>query len=290
MQASKPTTDLVDELREWWAGNARTLPWRESRDPWAILVSEVMAQQTQVERVGPAWQRFCIRFPTAPAAAAAPVAAIVEEWAGLGYNRRAIHLHGAAVRITEVHAGQVPADLEDLLALPGVGPYTARAILVFAFERDAAVVDTNVGRVLARLAGRALSPAEAQNRADELTPSGDAWAWNQAMLDFGALVCTKREPDCRACPVRRRCRWAGTGVDPAVGSAAVGRGQSRFDGSDRQGRGRLVQALRSAPVPDAALAEVMGWPDDPDRARRVADGVIADGLARRTLGGLDLPQ
>ena len=180
------------------------------------------------------------------------------------------------------HDGRVPDDLDDLLALPGIGPYTARAVLAFAFEQDGfGVLDTNVARVLARRRGRPLRRAEAQAAADAAVPSGSAWAWNQAQLDLGATVCTARSPACDGCPVRVGCAWAAAGrpaPDPAVGSAGVSGGQSRFEGSDRQGRGRLVAAVRSGPVPSEDLARVMGWPDDPDRARRVAATVVADGL------------
>ena len=287
-RAPEPDPDHAAILR-WWAANARDLPWRDTRDPWAILVSEIMAQQTQVERVIPAWTRFLERMPTPAAAAAEPVATIVELWSGLGYNRRAVMLHAAARRIVEEHGGRVPNDLDELLVLRGVGPYTARAVMVFAFEADVAVVDTNVGRILARWHGAPLGPTEVQVMADDSVPGGAAWAWNQALLDFGATVCTKRAPACSRCPVRSRCGWTGSGPDPAVGSAAVSGGQSRFEGSDRQGRGRLVAALRRGAVERDRLAAVMGWPGDDERADRVAAGVIADGLAAWSGSTLRLP-
>lgn len=266
-------------ILRWWESNARDLPWRATRDPWPVLVSEVMAHQTQVERVVPIWTRFVGRFPTPAAAAAEPAGAIVELWSGLGYNRRAVMVHEAARRIVERHGGRVPDDLDALMALPGVGPYTARAVLVFAFERDEAVVDTNVGRVLARWRGMPLGSSEVQQFANALVFAGEAWTWNQAMLDFGAMVCTKRAPACLHCPVRSTCGWAGVGPDPAVGSAGVSGRQSPFEGSDRQGRGRLVEALRSGAVDRDRLAIVMGWPGEDERAGRVAAGVVADGLA-----------
>jgi len=246
-----------------------------------------MLQQTQVARVVPRWQAFLNRFPDPPTCAAAPVGAVIEAWAGLGYNRRGVTLHRCAVVVTEEHGGRLPEDLGALLALPGIGPYTARAVLAFAFEHDVAVLDTNVARVLARTTGRSLRPREAQDAADALVPAEAGWAWNQALLDLGAQVCRARGPDCGACPVAATCAWRGEGTDPAVGSAGVSGGQSRFEGSDRQGRGRLVDALRQAPVTDVAAAT--GWPDDPDRAARVADGLVADGLARRDGASLHLP-
>lgn len=281
--------ELVQGVRRWWSEHARDLPWRHTRDPWHILVSETMAQQTQVARVIPKWHAFLERFPTASAAASAGPGAIVEMWDGLGYNRRAVQLHACAVALVDEHDGVPPADLDALLRLPGVGPYTARAILAFAFESDVGVLDTNVGRVLARWADAPFAPRAAQDRADVLVPPGAGWEWNQALLDFGATVCTKRSPACDECPVKPWCAWTGQGPDPAVGSAAVSGGQSKFEGSDRQGRGRLVHALRSGTVADAELADVMGWPDDVPRARRVARTLRQDRLAVLTGGVWSLP-
>jgi len=275
-------------LLTWWeAERRRDLPWRATRDPWAVLVCEVMAQQTQVGRVAERWGPFLERFPTTADCAAAPVAEVLRWWSGLGYNRRALALHRCATAVVEHHGGRLPSDLPALLALPGIGPYTARAVAAFAFELDHGVVDTNSARVLARWAGRRLSAREAQDAANEAVPAGWAWAWNQAMLDLGASVCTRRDPRCADCPVQARCAWRSAGnpaPDPADGSAGVSGGQSRFDGSDRQGRGRLVEALRSADVPTTAIAAAMGWPDDVDRATRVAATLVADGLIEQTEG------
>ena len=149
-------TDRQAALLEWWDGQRRDLPWRTTRDPWAVLVCEVMAQQTQVARVAERWRPFLDRFPTPAALAEAPAAEAIRWWSGLGYNRRALALHGAAVAIVRDHAGRLPADLDALLALPGIGPYTARAVLAFAFEADHGIVDTNTARVLARWEGRRL--------------------------------------------------------------------------------------------------------------------------------------
>ena len=280
-------------LIDWWASHGRDLPWRRSRDPWAVLVSELMLQQTQVARVVDRYVRFLDRFPTVRSCARAAVGEVVEEWAGLGYNRRAVHLHRAATACVERHGGAVPDDLAGLLALPGVGPYTARAVLVFAHERDIGLVDTNAGRFVARaLAGRPLGPTEAQALADEGVPQGWGWTWGQAVFDLGATVCRKRAPRCDACPVRVHCAWARAGFpdpDPIDGSAGISAPQGRFDGSDRQGRGRLVDALRAAPVADDDLAAVMGWPQDPERARRVATTLERDGLASRAGDRWHLP-
>lgn len=274
---------LSDALLGWSETEGwRDLPWRRTRDPWAVLVSELMLQQTQVARVVPKYAAFLRRFPTPAACAAAPVGEIVRMWAGLGYNRRAVNLHLAASACVEHHAGGVPDTLDGLLALPGVGPYTARAVLAFAHERDVAVLDTNAARVVARLRGRSMTVGEAQAAADSLVPAGKGWRWNQAILDLGATVCTKRSPRCERCPVARSCVWFGTGrvaPDPAEGSGATSGRQPAFVGSDRQGRGRVVDALRLGPLPVDRLAHVAGWPDDPARADRVAASLVAEGLA-----------
>jgi A/G-specific adenine glycosylase len=286
-------------LLAWGGAHLRDLPWRATRDPWAVLVSEVMTQQTGVDRVVPRYHAFLARFPDPAACAAAPVGDVVRLWVGLGYNRRPLNLHRCASALVERHGGVLPADLGALLALPGVGPYTARAVLAFAFERPVGVVDTNVGRVLARWSGRPLRPVEAQVLADRLVaaaagPGGDegSWRWNQSVMELGASVCRRRRPGCRACPVAAWCGWAGDALappDPADGSAGVSTGQPRFAGSDRQGRGRLVAALCRGPVPAATVATVMGWPDDVARADRVTAGLLDDGLAVRAGDVLRLP-
>lgn len=285
--ASSDETALSDEtvafvrasVGRWAQSVRRDLPWRATHDAWAVLVSESMLQQTQAARVVPKYESFLSRFPTVTSCAAAGVGEVVDAWAGLGYNRRAVFLHRLAVTVVERHDGHIPDDLDALLALPGVGAYTARAVLVFAFERDVAVVDTNIGRVLARLCGQRLRLSTAQRFADRLVPAGGGWEWNQSMLDLGALVCVAQSARCAQCPVRTVCRWRGEGADPARSSAGVSRGQSRFAGSDRQGRGRLVDALRRGPLDRDALALAAGWPDDLPRARRVAETLVTDGLA-----------
>ncbi|MGH7910464.1 MAG: A/G-specific adenine glycosylase, partial [Candidatus Dormibacteraceae bacterium] len=181
----------------------RDLPWRHTRDPWAVLVSEVMLQQTQAARVVPRWTAFLGAFPTAEACAAAAQSAVVARWQGLGYNRRAVSLHQAARAVTLQHGGRFPLTEAGLRSLPGVGPYTARALRAFAFEEAVGVVDVNAGRVLARaVAGRPLALPEAQALADDLCPTDAAWRWNQAMLDLGAVWCVRRAPRCLVCPVR----------------------------------------------------------------------------------------
>ncbi len=260
-----------------------------------MLVSELMLQQTQVNRVVPRYGAFLRRFPTAATCAAARVGDVVTAWAGLGYNRRAVNLHRTRVlggRPTT--AVSCPDDLAALLALPGIGPYTARALLAFAWERDVGVVDTNAARVLARTHGRSLRPSEVQALADRAVPAGRGWAWNQAMLDLGATVCRTRSPDCTVCPVAAGCAWrrAGGGEpDPARGSAGTSTGQSRFEGSDRQGRGRLVDRLRrDGRLDPAVMAEAAGWPDDAARTAAVVASLVRDGLAvEHEDGSLSLP-
>lgn len=278
---SLPLTARPAAVLTWWEPLRRDLPWRQTRDPWAVLVCEVMAQQTQVARVAERWGPFVERFPTPAALAAEPSAEVIRWWRGLGFNRRALNLHRAATVIVECHSGHVPDDLGGLLALPGIGAYTARAVLAFAFEHDHGIVDTNTARVLARWAGERLGRTAVQAAADAHVPGGQAWAWNQAMLDLGATVCLRRAPLCGECPVNARCRWWSDGrpePDPADGTAGVSVGQSTFVGSDRQGRGRLVDALRSRTVTTKELAVVMGWPDDLARAQKVASTLVADGL------------
>ena len=293
---------IVADLHTWGAATLRDLPWRRTRDPWAVLVSEAMLQQTQVARVVDRFAPFLDRFPTPAAMAAAPLADVLEEWAGLGYYRRARDLHRSATAIVADHAGRVPATLPALLALPGIGAYTARAVLALAHGQDHGVVDTNAARVLARaVTGRSMTATETQRLADTLVPRGQAWLHNQALLDLGATVCTARVPRCDVCPLRGRCAWrrAGGGDrrvadapdDPALRTAGTSRPQATFAGSDRQGRGRLLAALRGPGRGLTAdeLDTVTGW-GDPDRSRRVADGLAADGLAEWSRGRLRSPR
>lgn len=291
---SPALTPMQRALLDWSDRTRRDLPWRRTRDPWAILVSELMLQQTQVARVVPKYSAFLERFPTPASCATAPAADVVRSWAGLGYNRRAVNLHRAAQACVERHDGRLPTTLDALLELPGIGPYTARAVLAFSSANaDVGVLDTNAARVTARLGGRRLGAADAQRAADAAVPAGHGWAWNQAILDLGATVCTKRIARCDVCPLTSHCAWLRAGhpaPDPAEGSAGTSGRPSVFEGSDRQARGRLVDALRLGPVAFAELGPTMGWPDDPIRAERVAASLVVDGLAARTPDGdLALP-
>jgi A/G-specific adenine glycosylase len=269
----------VIQILDWGMPRLRDLPWRATRDPWLVLVAEVMLQQTQARRVIPVWQAFCAAYPTPRACADASLGDILRVWQGLGYPRRARDLHAAAELIVARHGGRVPDDLAALLDLPGVGRYTARAVLTFAFERDVAVVETNIARVLARVAGRRLTLGEVQEFADSLVPAGDGWAWNQVMMDLGATVC-RPVPACDGCPVRDVCGWQRAGrpePDPAVGSAAVSGRQAPYEGSDRQARGRVLGQLARGPAPAA------GFPP------RIVAGLITDRLVVRSGSDLQLP-
>lgn len=261
----------------------RDLPWRRTRDPWAVLVSEVMLHQTQVARVVPRWERFLLRWPTPAACAEASLGEVLSEWQGLGYPRRGRDLRRAAAVCVDRYGGAVPAELHDLLELPGVGPYTARAVLVFAHERELGVVDTNIARVLARRANRSLRPGEAQAAADSWVPAGRSWEWNQILMDLGATRCRPR-PDCEGCPVS--CAWRDAGhplPDPAVGTAGASRRQAPYDGSDRQLRGIVLAGVLDGPARpvDQQLVDHVGQ----DRIAAVVESLVADGLVARDRHG-----
>ncbi len=273
---------FADTVLDWYAVAARDLPWRRPGvSPWAVLVSEMMLQQTPVARVLPAYEAWLARWPEPADCAAEPAGEAVRMWGKLGYPRRALRLHEAATTIAERHGGVVPADLDELLALPGVGAYTARAVASFAYAARHPVVDTNVRRVVARAVlgqGDAGPPSTTRDLAavEALLPAEPARAarFGVATMELGALVCTARAPRCGDCPVRARCAWRAAGSPPYAGP--VPRPQ-RFAGTDRQVRGLLLDVLRGAdsPVPAATLDAV--WSDGVQRARAL-DGLVADGL------------
>jgi A/G-specific adenine glycosylase len=243
---------LSAPLLHWYRRDARDLPWRRTRDPWAILVSEVMLQQTQAARVVPYYERFLDRFPDPAACAAAPAAAVLRAWSGLGYNRRALALHRAAAVVAR------DGWPDDLVRLPGVGPYTAAAVATFAFGAAVLAVDVNVRRVLDRTGMAVPSP----------TPE-----LNQALIELGATTCTKRAPRCGACPLADGC----AGPEPP---ARPSRRRERFEDTDRWVRGRVMAALVAGDgLPDVA----------PERLRRALDGLERDGLIEREGGPLRLP-
>ena len=274
---------ITDDLLTWGLPRLRDFPWRATRDPWHVLVSEIMLQQTNVGRVHGRFERFVALAPTPAACAVRPLADLLVEWQGMGYPRRCRNIQEAAKVIVDRHGGEVPRDLDALMALPGIGPYTARAVLAFAFGDDAAVVDTNVARVISRVEGRALKPRETQMLADEILASGLARDWNQVIMDFGATLCVARSPHCHECPIATKCRWNGRGEDPARTTAFTSRPQGRFEGSDRQARGKLMKALTAGGVVIGALATVMEI-DDPSRAQQLARSLVDDGLIEESEG------
>jgi A/G-specific adenine glycosylase len=242
---------LQSAVLEWYAANRRDLAFRRTRDPWAVLVSEVIAQQTQAVRAAEAWQRFIEAFPTPTALAAVSPATVIRAWRGLGYNRRAIALREAAIRIVEDHDGRVPDTLEALTALPGVGPYTARAILAFAFDRPVAPIDTNIRRVLDRAMGPLpTAPKALQSTADGFVPEAGPATWSHALMDLGATICVARAPRCDACPIRTLCRSTRTGTSMTLDRAqsqGAGSRTTPFPNTIRWRRGRILDRLRDAP-------------------------------------------
>jgi A/G-specific adenine glycosylase len=288
-----PTTinDARELVLDWFGRAGRGLPWRATRDPYRVLVAEMLAQQTQAARAAAAWPRFLERFPDVEALAAATPAEVLRAWQGIGYNRRALALRAAAQAVVE--RGGWPDTVEGLAALPGIGPYTARAVACFALGLQVAPVDTNVARVLARaLAGSDpgdLTPAARQRLADAAMPHGRAWEWSSALMDVGALHCRPR-PRCQGCPLADRCRWRALGAAaprPRPGN------QAPFRTSDRRWRGAVVRALAAAPggLDAAALARAVdaGAADRPAGwfegllARLEGEGMVergADGVLR----------
>lgn len=286
--------DLAAPLIAWYRGNARVLPWREAGfGAWGVLVSEFMLQQTPVARVIPHLEAWLERWPTPADLAASPPADAVHQWANLGYPRRALWLHRAAVEIRDRHEGTVPRRVDDLLALTGIGDYTARAVAAFAYGDRHPVVDTNTRRVLARAVDGRSQPGPPSK--GDLTamaavlPDGrdDAAVFNAAAMELGAVVCTARSPRCKQCPIAAQCAWRAAGY-PDTGDTR--RRQATYEGSDRQARGAVLRALRdAAPQPLALSTVIPDWPDAQQRDRAI-DSLVADGLAEALEGRLRLPQ
>ena len=270
---------LLSPVASWYETNKRYLPWRGA-GAWGVLVSEVMLQQTPVARVLPAYLAWTARWPSPASLAAAAPAEVLTAWGRLGYPRRALNLHRASVVIVDHHGGSVPDDLHALTSLPGIGEYTARAVSVFGFGRRHGVVDVNVRRVLARcLDGVSETPPRRGDidRLESLLPADPASAGHLSagLMELGALVCRKRNPACRSCPLARSCRWLQAGLPPGP---PLGR-QAPYEGSDRQARGSLLAVLRSGLPLDASAAR-RAVPDI-DRRRRALAGLAADGLIER---------
>ncbi|WP_240340213.1 A/G-specific adenine glycosylase [Nocardioides sp. SYSU D00038] len=279
-------TDLHGPVLHWYDAHARDLPWRRPEaSPWSVLVSELMLQQTPVTRVLPVHAAWLERWPTPADLAAEPVGEAVRAWGRLGYPRRALRLHAAAVAIVDRHGGEVPDDHADLLALPGVGDYTAAAVASFAFGQRHVVLDTNVRRVLARaVSGTELAPVSV-TRAERDLAAGllpddapTAATWAVAVMELGALVCTAARPACETCPLRDRCAWRLAGHPAHDGPPR--RGQA-WQGTDRQCRGRLMAVLREAEGAVDKRRLDATWPDAGQRERCLAS-LVADGLAVAT--------
>jgi A/G-specific adenine glycosylase len=277
------TTTYAEPVLAWFSRNARELPWRgPGSTPWSVLVSEIMLQQTPVARVVPAHQSWLARWPTPAALAAEPAGEAIRQWGRLGYPRRALRLHQTATIVTERHGGFVPADIDALRALPGIGSYTAAAVASFAFGQRHAVLDTNVRRVLARLVSGQPQPRNApsvaeRRVAESLLPDEPAVAarWSVAVMELGALVCTAASPRCTGCPVAGNCAWLAAGRPDAPDG--TGRWIQRYDGTDRQCRGRLLAVLRDGDGPATQADFDVAW-DDRIQLARALDGLVADGL------------
>ena len=278
---------IQDALLRWYEAHDSPFPWREARNPYWALVAGVCSQQTQMSRVLPLWERWMAAFPTLADAAAADSAEVLRVWAGAGYPRRALMLRATAQRCIEVHDGALPRDPEALLALPGVGPFTAAIVRCFGWADPAVAIDTNVVRVIGRLVHGDLQPARETSAAalletaGRLLPASEAVRWNPALMDYGAKVCTPR-PHCEVCVVASECaaqpRFARGEVAPPM------RRQARFDGSDRQWRGRILRTLRGhdgAMRTMALVRSLATTPEDSARVRRLLDDLCADGMAWR---------
>ncbi len=280
----------------WYRQHARRLPWRGDLDPYHVLVSEVMLQQTQVDRVIPKYLEFLARFPTMRALAAATTAEVLRVWSPLGYNLRAVRLHRIALEVRERHGGTLPGTFSELLKLPGLGPYTARAVACFGYRQPVAVVDTNVWRVLSRLTHRpdraAPTPRGLQQLADGLLPAAWAADWNQALMDLGAAFCRERAPRCLLCPARQHCGALRHAELPRAAEAGPHYHAERFRASNRFYRGRVVEALRRTAAGawislNALRAGVPSECDGP-RLERVVRSLAADGLVEVSVDGGEL--
>ena len=284
---------IAPAVSDWFDGNGRDLPWRRPGfTAWGTLVSEFMLQQTPVVRVIPRLEEWLERWPTPADLAAASPGDAVRAWASLGYPRRALNLHAAAVAITERHGGIVPEDVPSLLALPGIGDYTARAVAVFAYGHRHPVVDVNIRRVLARAVHGVGEPGPAAKRdlaeMEAILPESiaDARRANAAVMELGAVVCTARSPKCGVCPIADACAWRLAGYPAFEGKRAPT--QKKFAGSDRQVRGLILAELRASDVPVTAGEIALVWALDEQRERALA-GLLVDGLVVEVAGAYELP-
>ncbi|CAN5700540.1 A/G-specific adenine glycosylase [soil metagenome] len=286
-------SEAQQALLDWYRANARDLPWRRTRDPYRIMVSEIMLQQTQVDRVIPKYHTLLEQFPTLEALAAAPASEVIRAWAGLGYNRRALNLQRAARAVVEDHGGEMPRTVEELRSLPGIGPYTAGAIACFAFEQDVGFADTNIRRVLHRVLfgpevpQLAVTPRKIEQIASRNVPDGEGYGWNQALIELGALVCRARSTDCEVCPLASWC-IAHPVINDVLAEQQSTRVQrrkrkpaERFETTSRYFRGRIVDLLRDAP--HGLTADQLANLIDADRSENgwlqpYVAGLLRDGL------------
>lgn len=296
---------IAATLLAWFAAHGRDLPWRHTRDPYRILVSELMLQQTQVERVIPKYHAFLAQFPDVHALAAAPTSAVITAWQGLGYNRRAIYLQRTAQAVVTQYGGEFPRDVAALKALPGIGAYTSGAIACFAFEQDVAFLDTNIRRVVIRLWSDPHQPIPNEQELTALAasqvPAGQGWAWNQAIMELGAVICTAKSPKCPLCPLRSDCadyaarRAADMALAPLPTPAprrVAERKDAPFVGSNRHIRGRIIDALRAAPQTHAALRAMLvthGVNCDEHKFTTIIAGLIRDQLVVQDGDVVQLP-
>jgi A/G-specific adenine glycosylase len=290
IRAVAKDTNRVDRVCAWFERSARPLPWRDT-SPWGVLVSEFMLQQTPVKRVEPVWRVWMERWPEPAALAAEPAGEAVRAWGRLGYPRRALRLHATAIELTAEHGGSVPSSEAELRALPGVGEYTAAAIRAFAFGESSVVLDVNVRRVISRAWSGIDEPPSHMTAMERALAEGlasaasDTPAWAAASMELGALVCTKVSPDCGSCPLQRSCVWRKAGFPPLE---AKPRRQPRFEGSDRQARGRIMRALREADKPVSRSRLISDLVDGKQGERALAS-LEADGLVVRVGRNFALP-
>lgn len=277
-------------LLEWFERDARDLPWRRPGvTAWQILMSEIMLQQTPVARVAPIWAEWVERWPVPSKMAASSQAEVLRAWGKLGYPRRALRLHECAGVLAAEHGDIVPGEVETLLALPGIGAYTARAVACFAYGQRVPVVDTNVRRVVARAVHGCAEPGNPSTKRDladveALLPSGRAEAsrYSAALMELGALICTARNPACQRCPLPE-CSWIAAGRPAHTGPAKK---VQKFAGTDRQVRGKLMSVLRESHGPVGRAQLDIVWPNDPGQRDRALDSLLVDGLIEHTTTGL----
>ena len=306
---------VQSSLLNWYAQEQRDLPWRTTSDPYAILVSEVMLQQTQVDRVLPKYRQFLAAFPTLADLAAASTADVISVWVPLGYNRRAISLQSIAKQVIADYQGHIPDIIEELLKLKGIGRYTAGAIACFAYRKHVATVDTNIRRVLHRIFLGLEQPEQKINDqqmlllAEQVLPESQAYNWNQALMDLGATTCTSNDTRCGSCPLQEKCQaYTEMGKHSLFPSGVVFRQMRKvaekksgyqaqpFTSSNRYFRGRIVDVLRSVPAQQRIPLEVLGVQikpgfsnEDNTWLQKIINGLVKDGLLDATEEGVRLP-